>query len=626
MPFLKTVWKIIVGVKDFLVLVLLVILFGGLWASLSMRPAAVKVPDGAALVIALDGVLVDQATRPRPVDLLANQSPVSETQARDVIKALDRAAEDRRIGLVILDLDLFLGGGRANLEAVGDAITRVRAAGKEVRAFAVAYTDPGYYLAAHANEIWLDPLGAVAVTGPGGPGLYFAEALEKLGISVEVFRVGTFKSAVEPLTRNNQSPEAREAEQALADSLWTSYRSRVEGLRTGLDLVAFTETYGARAAGANIGLSQIALDSGLVDRLGSRLMFEKAVRETVGAGDEEDRPGDFKRISLSDYIKSDRSRERGPGVGVVHIAGTIIDGDAPAGTAGAESIVKLIDEATADKDVKALVLRIDSPGGSVTASERIREAALAARERGLPVVASFGPLAASGGYWVGAAADTIIAHPSTITGSIGIFGVIPIFDGTLDKLGVGADGVTTTPLTGQPDLLRGLNEPTRNIFQASVVDGYRRFIGLVAEARKMPVADVEAIAEGRVWSGSQALERGLIDRFGSLDDAVAEAGQRAGLDEKPRVIFVEPSLSPFETLLLELVGSSPQEPAARAPDLVSRLVRASRAAAMAELEAAIAVGSGPAIQAHCLSCAGHAPARGTAARGRFADWIQRILG
>lgn len=626
MPFLKAVWKIMVGVKDFLVLVLLVLFFGGLWASLSMRPAAVKVPDGAALVIALDGVLVDQASRPRPVDLLAGQSPVSETQARDVIRALDRAAEDRRIAMVVLDLDLFLGGGRANLEAVGDAITRVRTAGKEVRAFAVAYTDPGYYLAAHADEVWLDPLGAVAVTGPGGPGLYFAEALDKLGISVEVFRVGTFKSAVEPLIRNDQSPEARAAEQALADSLWASYRSRVEGQRSGLDLAAFTETYGARAAGANIGLAQIALDSGLVDRIGSRLEFETALREKLGAGDEEDRPGDFKRISLSDYLKSDRKRERGPGVGVVHIAGTIIDGDAPPGSAGAESIVRLIEDAVADKDVKALVLRIDSPGGSVTASERIREAALAAKARGLPVVASFGPLAASGGYWVGAAADTIIAHPSTITGSIGIFGVIPVFDGTLDKLGVGADGVSTTPLTGQPDVLRGLNEPTRNIFQASVADGYRRFVGLVAEARKMPVAEVERVAEGRVWSGSQALELGLVDRFGALDDAIAEAGQRAGLEEKPRAIFIEPSLSPFETLLLELVGGAPQEPAAKAPDPLSRLVRASRAMAFAEVEAALAVASGPAIQAHCLACVGHAGPRTAAPRGRLADWVSRILG
>ncbi len=603
MPFLKAAWSFLVGVKDALVLLLLLLFFGALWATLGSRPAAVRVPDGAALLIPLDGVLVDQASRPSPFALFASQSPLPETQARDVIRALDRAASDSRISLVVLDLDAFVGGGLANLEAVGDAILRVRKAGKEVRAFATAYVDQGYYLAAHADEVWMDPLGAVLLAGPGGPGLYFAEALDRLGIVVEVFRVGTFKSAVEPLIRNDQSPEARAAAQALVDSLWTSYRSRIEGQRTGLDLAAFLETYGARAAGANIGLAEIARDSGLVDTLGGRLRFAEAVREKVGPGDEPDRPGDFRFITLADYLKATDGRERGPAVGVVHVAGTIIDGEGFGTSAGAETIASLIEDAVADADVKAIVLRIDSPGGSVTASERIREAALAARASGKPLVASFGPVAASGGYWVATAAETIIAHPTSITGSIGVFGVIPTFSGTLDKLGIGADGVASTPFSGQPDVLRGLNDPARALLQAGVADVYRRFIGIVADARKLPQAEVETVAEGRVWSGTQALDRGLVDRFGALDDAVAEAGRLAGIEGTPRVVFVEPQPSPIERLLAEVLGSSGPPVATWPKDAFARLAIQSRTAALAQVQAAAALAAGPAIQVHCGVCA-----------------------
>ncbi len=605
MAFLKSLWRFLVGVKDALALLFLLLFFGALWVTVSSRPAAIRVPDGAALVVPLDGVLVDQATRPGPLQFLASQSPVPETQARDVIRAIDRAAGDKRIALIVLDLDSFLGGGLANLEAVGDAILRARKAGKEVRAFATAYVDPGYYLAAHADQVWLDPNGGVAIAGPGGPGLYFAEALDRLGVDFEIFRVGTFKSAVEPLIRRDQSPEAKEADQALADSLWASYRSRVEGQRRGLDLAQFLETYGARAAGANISLAEIARDSGLVDRLGGRLAFAEAVREKVGAGDKADRPGDFRSIALGDYLKATARRESGPGVGVVHISGPILDGEGPSGTAGAEPIAALIADAAADSDVKALVLRIDSPGGSVTASDRIREAALAARAKGLPVVASFGPVAASGGYWVATAAEAVLAHPSTITGSIGVFGAIPVFRETLDKLGIGADGVSTTPFSGQPDVLRGLNEPTRNLFRASISDNYRRFLAHVASARKMPPAEVAAVAEGRVWSGAQALERRLIDRFGSLEDAVAEAGRRAGLPDKPRVIFLEPELSPLERLLAQLAGGQAGRIPAAARGLFGRLAFAAGAAAARQTAAVVELARAPSVQALCLPCLAH---------------------
>jgi protease-4 len=394
----------------------------------------------------------------------------------------------------------------------------------------------------------------------------------------------------------------------LADDLWAVWRTGVEAQRSGLDVAATLSSWPARLSGANLDQARLARDAGFVDKLLSRTAWHEALKARLGAGDDPDRPGDYRRIAFQDYLNARRPlREKGPAVAVVHVSGTIIDGEAPAGQAGSRTIARLIEDAAADTDVKALVVRIDSPGGSATASEEVRQAMLAARGREIPVVASFGPVAASGGYWIATGADSILAHPGTITGSIGVFGIVPTFEGTLKSVGIRADGVATTPFSGQPDLVGGLNQPTRQLIQSVVEDTYRQFLAHVVEARGLPLPDVETLAEGRVWSGKRALDLKLIDGFGGLDAAVAEAGRRAGIEGKPRVKTFRPE-RPFLSQILNDLGLSITD--RRPIDGLSRLVSASRLSAMGQIEMAIMVARGPLVQTACLACARHLLPRG----------------
>ncbi|MGL6044463.1 MAG: signal peptide peptidase SppA [Sandaracinobacteroides sp.] len=600
MQFLKGVWTFLIGVKDALVLLFMLLLFGALWASLSMRAPAISVSDGSALNIELDGLLVDEALAPSPLQLLGGADSIPETETLLLVKAIDKAAQDPAISMITLNLDSFLGGGQANLESVGAALERFRARKKPVETWATAYSDDSYYLAAHADRIGLSPLGAVLLSGPGGSNLYFKDALDKLKVNVEVFRVGTYKSFVEPFTRNESSPEAKAADQELANDLWVDWRATVQKQRPKVDVAATLASWPQRLAGANQDQAQIAKSAGLVDTVLSEAEWKAGLRKTLGEGDEPDMPGDFKRIDLRDYWAARRpASERGPAVAVVHVNGSIVDGEGAIGEAGGTTISDLIREAAADTDVKALVIRVNSGGGSVLASEEIREAMQQARARKMPVVASFGPVAASGGYWVGTGADSIFASPSTITGSIGVFAVIPSFEGSLRELGVSTDGVATTPYSGQPDLIGGLNDPTRALIQGGVQDVYGKFLSLVSTARKMPVAEVAPIAEGRVWSGRRAKELKLVDQFGDLQAAVREAGRRAGIEGEPRVMTMR-TAEPFLVQLLgQLEGASAPAPG---QDALARAVLVSRLRAAAQLKAAVAVANGPTIQAHCLTC------------------------
>jgi protease-4 len=622
MQFLKGVWTFLVGVKDALVLLFMLLVFGVLWASLSSGSPRITVPEGAALHVDLDGLLVDQAQQASPLAFVTGEPVIPETETAQLVKAIDLAAEDPAIRMITLDLDGFMGGGLANLESVGNALVRFRAKGKRVESWATAYGDDGYYLAAHADSVGLSPMGAVLISGPGGKGLYFKDALDRLKVNVEVFRVGTYKSFVEPFTRNDSSPEARAADQALADDLWAGWRTGVEKQRKGLDMAALTASWPARLAGANRDQANLAKDAGLVDVVQSDTAWRTALVKTLGEGDDADLPGDYKRIDVRDYLASRGPlSETGPAVAVVHVSGSIVDGDAPPGQAGGDTIAEMIDEATADGDIKALVVRVDSPGGSALASERIRLAMLEARARKMPVIASFGPVAASGGYWVGTGAETIFASPNTITGSIGVFGIIPTFERTLGELGVSADGVTTTPFSGQPDLVGGLNEPTRALIQGGVEDIYRQFLTLVSQSRKMPVAEVAPIAEGRVWSGTRAKQLKLVDQFGDLDAAVAEAGRRAGIEGKPRVVVMTQPQPWLVEILSQLEGQTGTGRSG-GRDALSRAVTASRMRSAAEVEAAINVAKGPSIQAQCLSCARFGLARGT---GRAPETLLKAL-
>jgi protease IV len=624
MQFLKGVWGFLVGVKDALVLLFMLLLFGALWASLSMRAPIAAVPDGAALNIDLDGLLVDQATEPTPFALLGGEQIVPETETMMLVKAIDKAAEDPSITRITLDLDNFLGGGLANLESVGAALVRFRAKNKEVEAWATAYSDDGYYLASHASTIALDPMGGVILAGPGGSNLYFKDALDKLKVNVEVFRVGTYKSFVEPFTRSSASPEAKAADQTLANDLWASWRTGVQRQRQDLDVAALLESWPQRVAGANQSQAELAKSAGLVDEVISRNAWQERLAEQLGQGDDPDRPGDYKRVDLRDYWSARKPTvQTGPAVAIVHVTGSIVDGEAPPGAAGGDTISALIEDALADSDVKALVVRVDSGGGSAMASEQIRLAMEQARKRKLPVIASFGPVAASGGYWVGTGADTIFASPATITGSIGVFGVIPTFQGTLGELGISTDGVRTTPFSGQPDIVAGLNEPTRILIQSGVEDIYRQFLARVSTARKLPVAQVAPIAEGRVWSGTRAKQLKLVDQYGDLQAAVREAGRRAGLSGEPRVKVMAPPRPFLVELLSGLEGES-----ATPRDALAQAVLVSRLRAAAQVDAAISVAQGPTVQAHCLTCMGYTiPARtglsvgslGEALRARLLD-------
>jgi protease IV len=616
MTLLRRLWRLLVGVKDALALLFLALFFVIVWGALQER-APLPVPSGSALVLDLDGQIVDQANQRPLLGVVRGDGIGHQIEVRDLIRAIDLARTNSHIKAIVLNLDAFTGSGQANLQTIGRALAAFRAQ-KPIYAYATAYTDDSYYLAAHATRAWISPLGGVLLTGPGGTNLYFKTALDKLNIDVNVFRVGTYKSAVEPFTRSDSSPEARAASQALVDTLWASYRADVARVRPGVDLDAFLGNLPARVQAAGGSMAQAAVVNKLVDQIGTRADFGRAMAKIVGDG-RDDTPGNYNAVSLGRFLAATaQTRERGPAVGVVYVAGDIVDGDAPSGTAGGDTIARQLDEALTDSDIKALVVRIDSPGGSVSASERIREALIEARRRNLPVVASFGSVAASGGYWVSTAAETVYAEPATITGSIGVFAVIPSFNRALAKFGIGADGVKSTPYSGEPDVLRGLSPGTRALLQASVEDIYRRFTGLVAKSRNLPLARVDEIGQGRVWAGSTAKTLGLVNHFGGLDDAVADAARRAGLPADVRTIAIEPS-TPFVLQLLTnaLGGGDDQPDEAQARDPFAHLVQRDHARIFAALAQAQAVASGPTIQVGCLDCATLLPPRGAAvARGR----------
>jgi protease-4 len=605
-----------------LVLIFMLLFFGLLYAFLAANPYAGSADEGA-LVLDIGGAIVEQPAEADPLEMLSGSSVVREYRLRDVVHSLETAAKDNRVKAVALDLDIFLGGGQAAISRVGEAIDTVRRADKQVIAYATGYGDDAYQLAAHASEVWVHPLGGVLIAGPGGSTLYYKGLLDKLGVTANVYKVGAYKAAVEPFIRTDMSPEAREANEALAAALWENWLDDVQQARPKAKLGDYVKAPVESIAAANGDMARAALAAGLVDKIGDRTAFEKRMVELVGA-DDEDVPGSYKAIDYESWIGAHPAGDPGGRIGVVTVAGNIVDGPASLGTAGAETIAESIETGLRDKSLKALVVRIDSPGGSTLASERIRQAVLAAKARGLPIIASMGSVAASGGYWVATAADQIFAEPETITGSIGVFGILPSFEGSLEKLGVGVDGVRTTPLTGEPDFLRGPSENADRLIQLGVENTYRRFIGLVAEARDMPVQRVDQIAQGRVWDGGTARQLGLVDTFGSLDDAVAEAARRAKLDpEKVEAVWLEKEPSFFESLLSSATGSGEADQVSR--DLFSRLAQEPEQLMMRALHDARQILSGPAIQARCLQCP--TPATPLPAREKvtLGAWLAALL-
>ncbi|SFS03381.1 signal peptide peptidase SppA [Sphingomonas jatrophae] len=605
MRFLKGIWKLLVGVKDGLVLLFMLLFFGVMFAALSRSPNP-RLPASGALVLDLRGSLVEQPEDADPFEAVSGSGPLTrEYRLRDVIRAVDGAARDASIKAVVLDLDRFTGGGQTAIASLGEALDRVRRTGKPVLAFATGYTDDSYQLAAHATEVWLDPLGAVLLTGPGGSRLYYKGLLDKLGVTANVYRVGTYKSAVEPFTRTDASPEAKAADQALVDALWGTWRAEVSQARPKANLAAYLADPEAvaRASGGNV--AQAAQAAAMVDRLGDRIAFGRRVAALAGASTDKDGDG-YQAIGLANWLSANPVPEGQ--VGVLTIAGEIVDGETGPGRAGGETIARLVLQAVREKRIRALVVRVDSPGGSVTASERIRGAIMTARAAGMPVAVSMGNVAASGGYWVSTPGQRIFAEPSTITGSIGVFGIIPTFAGTLEKVGLSADGVATTPLSGQPDVLRGTSPQFDRLVQLGIEDIYGRFIGLVAQARRLPVARVDEIGQGRVWAGGTARQIGLVDQFGGLDDAIAWAAGQAKLSGgSARPLFIEKEPSAWRGFLRDLLRrerGDGQGGDASVGDAWSMLAsRPERAVAQA-IGDARAIAAGPAIQVRCLQCGG----------------------
>ena len=597
MRFVAAIWKLLVGIKDGLVLLLMLMFFGMIYAVLSSRPAPIE--DGV-LALDLDGVIVEQ---PREVDALtalATGPATREHRLSEIVTVLREAKDDDRVKAVALDLDRFLGAGQTTIASVGDAIDEVRKSGKTVAVYATGYSNDSYQLAAHASEIWVPELGAVAIAGPGGSNLYYKGLMDKLGVTANTYRVGQFKSAIEPYTRNDMSPEARENAQALGDALLETWKDDVRRARPqaapGID--RFLSDPVAVAASARGSLSRAALNLKLVDRIGERRAFHERLAEL--GGEDKDSEGGYKGISLAAYERS-LEKDVGP-IGVVTIAGEIVDGRAGPGNAAAETIARAIEEGLRRETLKALVVRIDSPGGSALAAERMRQAILAAKAEGLPVVASMGDVAASGGYWVATPADFIMAEPSTITGSIGVFGLLPSFQGTLQKLGVGADGIRTTPLSGEPDLLNGPSPAASALIQAGVEQIYGKFLAITAASRKKSVDEINRVAQGRVWDGGTARQLGLVDGFGDMDEAIAKAAELAKLGKDERgLTYLEKKPSGWAEFLAGLARDDDDSEAAPA-DALATLGPAPQSLVLRVLADVERILSGPSIQARCLEC------------------------
>ncbi|HEY0504737.1 MAG TPA: signal peptide peptidase SppA [Lysobacter sp.] len=533
-------------------------------AILGAGPRTKPLLDRTTLVIAPEGALVEQYSSDPFTRALGRAlgEKGGEVQLRDLIRALDAARQDKRIERVVLRLDKLDAAGYASLREVADAIARVKADGKQVVAFSEAMNQKQYLLAAQANEVYLDPMGGVALLGLDRFRTYFRQGLQdKLGVDVHLFKVGEYKSAAEPFVLDAASPEAKEADLFWMNDVWQRYLADVARARK-LDAAGLArdiDELPARLADVQGDTAKFAIRARLVDGLKTReevddLLIERGIAD-------EDADGGFRQASLDEYLvqldSGLQAVDPRPQVAVVVAEGEISGGEQPPGTVGGVSTAALLREARDDDNVKAVVLRVDSPGGEVFASEQIRREIVGLKKAGKPVAVSMGDLAASGGYWIAMDADRIYADASTITGSIGIFGLIPTIPRALEKIGVRSDGVGTTRFAGAFDITRPLQPEVGEVIQSVIDKGYRDFTGRVASARHKPVEQVDQIARGRVWTGAQAKERGLVDELGGLRQAVEFAAGKAKLG-KPgdyQLRYIEKAASPFERFFTGMIES-----------------------------------------------------------------------
>jgi protease-4 len=531
------------------------------FAWVSIDGPGILAPD-TALVLNLQGDIVEEYTiGPREAALAeALGEERFETRLRDILGVIDAAGKDLQITRAVLVLDDMGSAGTATLREIGAALERFKASGKPVYAWGESYGQAQYYLASHANELYLHPGGMLTVRGLKGTRGYYKQLLDKLGVKVNAFQAGRYKSFAEPFTRTGATPESKEADALLLNGLWSTWTGEVERVRKLKPgtINAVIAELPQRLAQTNGDIARLALKEGLVDGLKTRDQFREQLLQAGAPRSDEDSET-FRQISMYSYLRQPPRLAAGNAVGVIVAQGEITGGDAQQGRVGARTMVELIQRARQDDSIKAVVLRIDSPGGLVQASEIIREQLELTRKAGKPVVASMGDVAASGGYWIAMGADEVIADPATITGSIGVFGLVPTLEGTMEKLGVKIDGVSTTWLAAATDVRQPLDKRLAQSLEQVVNSNYREFIGLVAERRNTTPEKINEVAQGRVWTGAQAKERGLVDTLGGIDIAIKSAAQRAGLGDRYRLEYIEPEprgLGRYLSLLFDRIAAA----------------------------------------------------------------------
>jgi protease-4 len=545
------IWRLFTFTRSVVFNVIFIVFFVGFIALLTSDSEQVIVPNETALVLNLVGDLVEQKREVNPMDAflleaLDEKDDKPEVLLADVLDVLAKAKNDDRVQLLVLQLQGLKSAGLSKLQDIGAALIDFKLSGKKIIALGDHFSQDQYYLVSHADDIWLNPQGFMLLDGYGRYKMFFKSALDKLAINQHIFRVGSFKSAVEPFLRDDMSSKAKEANALWLNDLWQQYKEDVAKQR-GFGTENFDDSMTdllSKFSQANNSFADYALQNNWVDQLKTRTKMRNELIELVGTNKKGD---SFKQINFKDYLSATtpiipvKSKSKNK-VAVIIAKGTILNGTQKPGTIGGDSTAKLLRKARHNDEVKAVVLRVDSPGGSAFASEIIRQEVELLKAAGKPVIASMGTYAASGGYWISAPADKIYASPATITGSIGIFGMMMTFEDSLSKLGIFTDGVGTTDISGfgptQP-----LTEGMSQLFQLRVNKGYQDFITLVAANRNMTLAQVDAVAQGRVWSGKKAKQLGLVDELGNLSDAILAAADLAKLEQ-------------YDTLLIEKESSS----------------------------------------------------------------------
>ncbi|EMA3639771.1 signal peptide peptidase SppA [Providencia stuartii] len=563
----KFSWRILNFIRELVFNTIFLILCFLVIGSIALYQSDSK-PDQnyfGALYVDLQGIVVDQVSTPDPFGRMSREllgtpnNRMQENSLFDIVDTIRSAATDDRITGMVLRLDNLVSADQPSLNFIGKAITEFKESGKPIYAVGDSFSQSQYYLASYADHIFLSPQGMVGIQGFSTNTLYYKSLLEKLKVSSHIFRVGTYKSAVEPLMRDNMSPEARQATKQWLDALWNNYldtlaknrQTTAKGIFPGADVLLSK----LRASGGDN--AKYALNQKLVDKIYTREQAENVLKNQFGWNKQEKH---FNYISIYDYsgkltstTGSETSATAG-NIAVIIVQGAIMDGPQSPGIASGDLISSQIREARLNENIKAIILRVNSPGGSVTASDLIRNELASARAAGKPVVVSMGGMAASGGYWVSTPANYIVASPNTITGSIGIFGVINTFENALDSVGVYTDGVSTTPLA-DISATKGISPEFSDMMQITIENGYKTFIGLVAKSRNKTPEEIDKIAQGRVWIGSDAKKIGLVDQLGDFDDAVTKAAELAKLNDVS-LDWMQPELSFMDQLILELSSTA----------------------------------------------------------------------